>query len=160
MKLACCCNLFPRLLLTVCFTSHLFFFVSPLFSCRLIALRHARAGFFRVIRGNDSLLIEDSCTWATPGQWTEHNFPCYEDGMRARVSCRVCVCMRESLTSYVCRFNPARLNNSNCLSSYSQFSCFRFHSRNRRLQLRRDRQVCRPVRRRRCAQVNAICSAR
>jgi cathepsin X len=38
------------------------------------------AGFFRVARGNDSLLIEDSCTWATPKSWTEVNYPCYEDG--------------------------------------------------------------------------------
>jgi cathepsin X len=38
------------------------------------------AGFFRVARGNDSLFLEDGCTWATPKAWTEKNFPCHEDG--------------------------------------------------------------------------------
>jgi len=39
-------------------------------------------GFFRVGRGNgNSLCIEESgCAWATPGAWTEKNFPCGEDG--------------------------------------------------------------------------------
>lgn len=37
-------------------------------------------GFFRVAKGKNMLLIEQQCSWATPGTWTEHNYPCYEDG--------------------------------------------------------------------------------
>jgi cathepsin X len=37
-------------------------------------------GFFRVVKGQNQLLIESGCSWATPGQWTETNYPCYEDG--------------------------------------------------------------------------------
>jgi len=37
-------------------------------------------GSFRVVRGQNQLLIESGCSWATPGQWTEQNFPCFEDG--------------------------------------------------------------------------------
>jgi len=39
-------------------------------------------GFFRVERGNgNSLCVEETgCAWATPKTWTEHNFPCGEDG--------------------------------------------------------------------------------
>jgi len=37
-------------------------------------------GYFRVARGVDAINIEEDCAWATPDQWTELNFPCYEDG--------------------------------------------------------------------------------
>ena len=37
-------------------------------------------GFFRISRGTNNLGIEDNCAWATPGTFTEHNTPCYEDG--------------------------------------------------------------------------------
>lgn len=37
-------------------------------------------GLFRVVRGHNQLSIEEACAWATPGSWTELNFPCYEDG--------------------------------------------------------------------------------
>lgn len=37
-------------------------------------------GFFRVVRGQNQLLIESGCSWATPGTWTEVNYPCFEDG--------------------------------------------------------------------------------
>jgi cathepsin X len=37
-------------------------------------------GYFRVVRGGNQLAIESACAWATPSTWTEHNFPCYEDG--------------------------------------------------------------------------------
>ena len=30
--------------------------------------------------GHNSLGIEMEAAWATPGQFTVHNFPCYEDG--------------------------------------------------------------------------------
>jgi len=38
------------------------------------------SGFFRVVRGQNQLLIESGCSWATPGSWTEVNYPCFEDG--------------------------------------------------------------------------------
>eukprot|EP00924_Labyrinthula_sp_SR-Ha-C_P003683 augustus_masked-scaffold_3-processed-gene-2.48-mRNA-1 protein AED:0.06 eAED:0.06 QI:0/-1/0/1/-1/1/1/0/361 len=37
-------------------------------------------GYFRIATGDNNLGIENSCVWATPGEFTEHNFPCYEDG--------------------------------------------------------------------------------
>lgn len=37
-------------------------------------------GYIRVAMGNNQLGVEDSGAWATPGSWTEHNFPCGEDG--------------------------------------------------------------------------------
>jgi len=37
-------------------------------------------GFFRITMGGNQLGIEDSCHWAKPLSWTEHNTPCYEDG--------------------------------------------------------------------------------
>lgn len=37
-------------------------------------------GFFRIKMGGNQLGIEDSCHWAKPSSWTEHNTPCYEDG--------------------------------------------------------------------------------
>eukprot|EP00937_MAST-01D_sp_MAST-1D-sp2_P007191 g7191.t1 len=37
-------------------------------------------GYFRLVRGENQLGIEGNCAWATPGQWTEHNFACWEDG--------------------------------------------------------------------------------
>jgi len=37
-------------------------------------------GYFRILAGHNSLGIEMEVAWATPGQFTVHNFPCYEDG--------------------------------------------------------------------------------
>jgi len=37
-------------------------------------------GYVRIATGNDILGIEGMCSWATPNTWTEHNYPCYEDG--------------------------------------------------------------------------------
>lgn len=37
-------------------------------------------GSFRVAMGKNIMGIEDNCAWVTPGGWTEHNYPCYEDG--------------------------------------------------------------------------------
>ncbi|VEU43394.1 unnamed protein product [Pseudo-nitzschia multistriata] len=37
-------------------------------------------GYFRILAGHNSLGIEMDVAWATPGQFTVHNFPCYEDG--------------------------------------------------------------------------------
>jgi len=37
-------------------------------------------GFFRIVKGENQLGLEDDCAWATPKSWTEMNYPCYEDG--------------------------------------------------------------------------------
>lgn len=37
-------------------------------------------GFMRLVLGDNQLGIEKTCAYATPGTWTEHNVPCYEDG--------------------------------------------------------------------------------
>lgn len=37
-------------------------------------------GFFRLAMGGSQAGIEDECAWATLGSFTEHNFPCAEDG--------------------------------------------------------------------------------
>lgn len=37
-------------------------------------------GYFRILAGHNSLGIEMEVAWATPGQFTIHNFACYEDG--------------------------------------------------------------------------------
>lgn len=37
-------------------------------------------GFFRILAGHNSLGIEMEAAWATPGAFTVHNYPCYEDG--------------------------------------------------------------------------------
>ena len=37
-------------------------------------------GFFRVEMGKNILGLESDVAWATPGSWTEVNFPCTEDG--------------------------------------------------------------------------------
>eukprot|EP00121_Abeoforma_whisleri_P003770 Awhi_evm1s3393 len=39
-------------------------------------------GYFRAVRGRNQLGLEADCAWATPGAFTEVNFPCYEDGGR------------------------------------------------------------------------------
>jgi cathepsin X len=36
--------------------------------------------YFRLEKGKNELGIESMCSWATPKDWTEQNFPCYEDG--------------------------------------------------------------------------------
>lgn len=41
-------------------------------------------GYFRIVRGENQLGIESDCAWATPKVWTEHNFPCYEDGSNCK----------------------------------------------------------------------------
>ncbi len=37
-------------------------------------------GHFRIATGGSQAGIEDECSWAVPGAWTENNFPCEEDG--------------------------------------------------------------------------------
>mmetsp|Transcript_15192 Transcript_15192/g.24672 ORF Transcript_15192/g.24672 Transcript_15192/m.24672 type:complete len:340 (-) Transcript_15192:55-1074(-) len=37
-------------------------------------------GYFRIKMGHNQLGIENSCAWATPGTFTELNYPCDEDG--------------------------------------------------------------------------------
>jgi len=37
-------------------------------------------GYFRIVRGENQLGLEKGCSWATLASWSEHNFPCYEDG--------------------------------------------------------------------------------
>lgn len=37
-------------------------------------------GFFRVAMGRNLIGIEHRIAWATPGTYTEHNFPCFESG--------------------------------------------------------------------------------
>ena len=37
-------------------------------------------GFMRLVVGDNQLGIERSCAWAIPGEWTEMNSPCNEDG--------------------------------------------------------------------------------
>ena len=36
--------------------------------------------YFRLEKGKNELGLEQMCSWATPDTFTEHNFPCYEDG--------------------------------------------------------------------------------
>jgi len=43
-------------------------------------------GFFRLEMGRNVLGIEENISWATPGAYTEHNFPCAEDGGNCRAS--------------------------------------------------------------------------
>ena len=38
------------------------------------------SGFFRVRRGENDLALESDCTWASPGAFTETNYPCHVDG--------------------------------------------------------------------------------
>jgi len=37
-------------------------------------------GYLYVEKGNNALLLESTCAWATPGSFTTHNTPCYEGG--------------------------------------------------------------------------------
>jgi hypothetical protein len=37
-------------------------------------------GFFRISAGKNLLGIEQKIAWATPGQFTEVNYPCSESG--------------------------------------------------------------------------------
>ena len=37
-------------------------------------------GYVYVEKGNNALMMEEMCNWATPAAWTEHNFPCDEGG--------------------------------------------------------------------------------
>ena len=42
---------------------------------------YGEMGFFRIGPiGRNVLGVESDVVWATPGQWTEHNVPCWEDG--------------------------------------------------------------------------------
>jgi cathepsin X len=36
-------------------------------------------GFFRVLRGNNSFMLESECVYAVPGEFTINNFPCHEN---------------------------------------------------------------------------------
>lgn len=42
-------------------------------------------GFFRVLMGQNVLGLEGEIAWATPGRWTEVNFPCDEDGKNCQI---------------------------------------------------------------------------
>jgi hypothetical protein len=42
-------------------------------------------GYFRIIMGKNALGIESEVAWATPGEFTVHNAPCYEDGSNCQV---------------------------------------------------------------------------
>mmetsp|Transcript_18525 Transcript_18525/g.27490 ORF Transcript_18525/g.27490 Transcript_18525/m.27490 type:complete len:85 (+) Transcript_18525:3-257(+) len=42
-------------------------------------------GYFRIIMGENSLGIESSNNWATPGQFTVSNFPCAADGSNCKI---------------------------------------------------------------------------
>lgn len=51
--------------------------------CRFLPLSlppWSEMGYFRILAGHNSLGIEMEAAWATPGAFTVHNFPCYEDG--------------------------------------------------------------------------------
>lgn len=37
-------------------------------------------GYFRIAMGSNILGIESGVAWATPGQWSESNYPCTESG--------------------------------------------------------------------------------
>ena len=37
-------------------------------------------GYFRILMGHNALGIEMEAAWATPGSFTVHNYPCYENG--------------------------------------------------------------------------------
>ena len=39
-----------------------------------------KMGFFQILAGENVLGIESDIAWATPGQYTNRNFPCSEDG--------------------------------------------------------------------------------
>ena len=39
---------------------------------------YGEMGYLRLAHGSND--IESGCNWATPGSWTEHNFPCDEGG--------------------------------------------------------------------------------
>lgn len=48
-------------------------------------------GFFRIELGKNLLGIEHRVAWATPGQYTESNYPCSEDGKNCAPKTRVYV---------------------------------------------------------------------
>eukprot|EP00662_Eupelagonemidae_sp_cell21_P016531 gene16531-50675_t len=41
-------------------------------------------GFVRVQMGKNAVHLEDQCSWAVPGTFTVHNFPCHEGGDNCR----------------------------------------------------------------------------
>jgi len=45
-------------------------------------------GFMRVEMGTNILGLEGEVAWATPGMWTEINFPCAENGKNCDGSSR------------------------------------------------------------------------
>ena len=48
-------------------------------------------GYVYVEKGNNALMMESMCSWATPKAWTEHNFACDEG---ARSHCVFCSFVR------------------------------------------------------------------
>lgn len=48
-------------------------------------------GYMRLEVGKNLLGIEGEVAWATPGQFTVHNFPCNEDGSNCVVKRRAAV---------------------------------------------------------------------
>jgi len=59
-------------------------------------------GYFRIMMGSNLLGIESGIAWATPGSWTEINFPCAEDGSN---------CLSESATQMQSYFFEDPSNN-------------------------------------------------
>lgn len=45
-------------------------------------------GFFKIEMGVNALGIESLISWATPGVFTDHNFPCFENGSNCQVGAR------------------------------------------------------------------------
>ena len=43
-------------------------------------------GYVRVVMGSNQLGLESECVWAVPGEFTEHNKPCFEDGSNCLVN--------------------------------------------------------------------------
>jgi len=56
---------------------------------------YGEMGFFRIGPiGRNVLGVESEVVWATPGQWTEHNVPCWEDGSNCQRN------QSQSITAY------------------------------------------------------------
>ena len=43
-------------------------------------------GFFRILMGHNVIGIEERINWVVPGEFSESNFPCAEDGNNCRSS--------------------------------------------------------------------------
>ena len=56
----------------------------PLFGKKNKSVKYTEQSFARLEQtdgeGNNALHLEEQCSWAVPGTFTEENFPCNEDG--------------------------------------------------------------------------------